>query len=51
MKSKLVYVTITMPGDFKKLLDKYALKHYMKKSEFIRAAIKKYIEFLENPID
>jgi metal-responsive CopG/Arc/MetJ family transcriptional regulator len=45
--SKLVYITITSPRDFQKLMDRYAKKHYMKRSEFIRVAVIKYIEFLE----
>ena len=46
MKKKFIYITITMPEDFRKLMDGYAEKHYMKRSEFIRAAVTKYIEFL-----
>jgi len=49
--NKLVYITITMPADFRKLMDKYAKKHYQKRSEFIRSAVLKYIEFLEKPLD
>ena len=46
-----IYVTITMPRGFRRLLDRYAKKHYQKRSEFIRSAVLKYIEFLERPKD
>jgi len=40
---KLVYVTITMKKGFLKIMDKYAKKHFMKRSEFIRNAVVEYI--------
>ena len=46
MKKGCLYITITTPPEFKKLLDNHAKKQMMKRSEFIRAAVFKYIEFL-----
>ena len=45
--AKLIYVTITAPREFMRLMDRYAKMHYMTRSVFIRTAVMKYIEFLE----
>jgi len=50
MKRGCVYITITTPAEFQKLMDGYAKKQMMKRSEFIRAAVMKYIEFLNREL-
>jgi len=47
MSDRCIYITITAPLGWKKLLDRYAKKYYMKRSEFIRAATIEYIKRLE----
>lgn len=45
--AELIYITITMPKGFKKLMDRYAKRLYMKRSEFIRMAVAKYIKHID----
>ena len=44
--SKVIYITITALPEFRKLMDRYVKKQMMKRSEFIRAAVLHYIDFL-----
>ena len=46
MRKGCVYITITTPPEFQRLMDQHAKRQMMKRSEFIRTAVIKYIEFL-----
>lgn len=50
-KEKSIYITMTVPANFKKLLDYYSKKYYMNRSQFIRASVLHYTSFLNRKID
>jgi len=42
--NKLKYLTITMPDDFRRRLDRYAKRYHVSRSGFIRIAVLKCIK-------
>lgn len=41
-------ILINMPEGFLKIIDEYANAQYMSRSEFIRAALRYYIKYLDD---